>query len=206
MATVKFNEGTKKETKLDLLEGEEVIFVRPPKNTMYRIIPGGCLFFLNPGKNWGIEFVVTNKRLVTIPMPPNKKNYEIESYYFKDMASAKETKSPAPDKMAEFSVRMNQGGSSKYLEGGNFRLMSTMGKALLNFAKDMGTSFANQFAETNAMMQTTSNKIEAESRGDRYYTEIKAKASKTDFSKSGHFQICNYMVELINECIKAANK
>jgi hypothetical protein len=206
MATVKFNEGTKKETKLDLQDGENIIFVRPPKNTMFRDIPGGCLFFLHPGKKWIVELVITNRRLVTIPIPPNKKNFEIESYYFKDMTSAKQKKSVDEGGFANFSVSMNTGGSSKYFEGGTFRLRATLGKALFNAAKDIANDLGNQFSQMNAMIQTQSNQMTAKDRGDRYYMEIKAKVSKTDFSKSGHQQVRNYMVDLINECTEAANK
>jgi hypothetical protein len=205
MATVKFNEGTKNETKLDLQDGEEVIFVRPSKNAMFRVIPGGCLFFLHPGKTWVVEMVITNKRLVTIPMPPNKKNYEIESYYFKDMASARATPLNV-DTMADFAVRMNEGGSSKYLEGGTFRLRATVGRIFAIGAKGLANDLVNTINEQGDAARTDLNRNQAVLSGASHYTAIKTKASKVDHSKEGHLQIRNFLVDLINECIEAANK
>jgi hypothetical protein len=206
MVTVKFNEGTKKETKLDLQDGEEIIFVRPPKNTMFRNIPTGCLSIFTGGKTWIVEMVITNKRLVTIPIPPNKKNFEIESYYFKDMASAKSKQSVNEGSFADFSVSMNTGGSSKYLEGGVFRLRATVGKIFLNAAKELGNELVNTINEQGDATRTDLNRNQALLSGASHYTAIKTKASKMDHSKSGHQQVRNYMVDLINECIEAANK
>jgi hypothetical protein len=86
MATVKFDEGEKFETSLNLEEGEGVIFVKPPKSRMERSIG-------NPTRQWTVTLVITNKRVVSIPQPPNKKNYLVESFYFKDITNAEVQKS-----------------------------------------------------------------------------------------------------------------
>ena len=239
MATVKFDEGTKFETSLNLEQGEGVIFAKPAKNRMDRMIPPGCLKGLltiitlgiinifKPNKNWKINLVITDRRLITIPMPPNKRNFAVESYYFKDMSGIKAIalKEEEAVSLAKFIVSMNQGGNSRYEEGGEFWIhMAVTAKNIFNVAKlagkQIGTGLANQMEQSGAIIQahamTDESRAQAEASGASTYTEYspnfaamekaaKARATSMDFSKSDHNQLRDYIIELVENGIKLAN-
>jgi hypothetical protein len=215
MATVKIHEGTKNETSLDLQDDEGVIFVCPQKNLIWRNIPAGCLFFLHPGKKWKANLVITSKRLITIPLPPNKKNFAVESYYFKDMTKAKAVSQQQASQeaaMAVFSVSMKPGGNSSFLEGGQFWV------CMESNLKNLFTAFKAHEAEDNARNAGVYNAGFAlmdeghytQKSIDKYYAAIekraKEKAASMDFSKAGHAQIRDCIVDLINTCVEEVNK
>ena len=226
MATVKFHEGTKFETSLSLEDNENVIFVRPLKNKMMRIIPPGCLrgllniitlgiiniFF--PSKTRYINLVVTDKRLVTIPTPPNKKKSIVESYYFKDISGVREVAATGDDAggSAAFSINMKSGGSSKFDEGGEFRVfMAATAKNILNIARLAGNQISDGLgkglAEHVADNQTYANKLEAERTGASHYMKVSPQfiaAAKMDFSDSDFTQIRDFIMELVEQGIEAA--
>jgi len=226
MATVKFHEGTKFETSLDLENDEDVIFVRPLKNRMMRIIPPGCLRGLlniitlgiinifKPSKNRYINLVITNKRLVTIPIPPNKKKCMVESYYFKDISGIREIAATKDDEggSAAFSINMKSGGNSKYDEGGEFRIfMALSAKNIFNAAKllgkEIGDGLGKGLAEHVADNQTYANKLEAERTGASHYIKVSPQfieAAKIDFSDSDFNQIRDFIMELVEQGIEAA--
>jgi hypothetical protein len=216
MKTVKFHEGTKVETSLDLEDGEGVIFVKPEKNSIWRTI--GM-------KYWYINLVITDKRLVTIPLPPNKKNRQVESYYFKDIsdirAQAQQDKTQEAS-MANFSVSMKGGGKSSYVEGGVFtvRMVMAVTRILGMLLGRIGSGMANQFnqsaTQVTAYAQTMESKAHAEATGASTYTEYspnftamdraaKASAANMDFSRAGHQQIRDYIVNVVSQCVDIAN-
>ena len=211
MATVKFDEGTKIETSLDLEDGEVIIFVKPPKNLIAR----------NVGfKTWNVTAIITNKRLVTIPQPPNKKNYAVESYYFKDIASANQERAASKSQEAMwgfFSISMKSKGNSSFMEGGKFMVRMDLG--LMSFLKsfkaeiDEGSVLAKQsWAIYSADMQTRENYSKAQSSGASHYVEVSPNLSKIaadaqnkDYSKFGHNQIRDYIISLVNQCVATVN-
>jgi hypothetical protein len=230
MATVKFDEGTKFETSFNLDDDEIVIFARPAKNRTYRLIDEGCLMGLltiitlgiirifKPTKHWLANFVLTNKRLITIPVPPNKKKMVAESFYLTDITKAKALPPKDPKDgelaLAMFAVDVKSGAKSSCLYGGEFWFYATVNaKFIANIGKqlvrEVGTGLANQFSETNAMIQTQHNKMNAIERGDKYYTVVtaaKTKLEAMDMSGADHVQLRDLLVDLINSCAEAARE
>ena len=217
MATVKFDIGEKFETSLDLQDGEGVIFVRHTKNKLIR----------NMGsKVWDINLVITNKRLVIIPIPPNKKNKPVESYYFKEMSEAVAVKGAYADsgtRQANFIIKMKSKGESSYVEGGEFWVWMPVNafsvfryafKAIFEGFKDMAATAA---AHAQAEAATDASIEKAQATGASHYTqyspnyaalekEAKERAANMDFSKESHSKVRDYIVDLINVCVKDANK
>ena len=218
MATVKFHEGTKIETSLDLEDGEGVIYSRPPQNGIYR----------NKGmtKTWEINLVLTDRRLVTIPVPPNKKSKQVESYYYKDIASISAKAAHSKDVeaiWAYFVINMKNGGNSKYEEGGTFDIRMVMNAK--NFLTSLISSFKasdaagpqyNGFAEYAAEGKTDASRAHAEATGASHYTvyspnyakmqkEAEAKVAAMDFSKMEHNQIRDIIIDLVNQYVEIAN-
>jgi len=216
MATVKFHEGTKNETSLNLEDGEGVVFVRPEKNSIWRTIGT---------KYWYVNLVITDKRLVTIPLPPNKNNRQVESYFFEDISGIKAT--PQQDKsqeasMADFAISMKGGGKSSYAEGGVFtiRMVMSFFKIFGMLSKRVGTGMANEFEKSNAQMQayhkTMESQANARATGASTYTEYspnfaamdkaaKARAENEDFSKAGHSKMRDYIVDVVSHCVAISN-
>jgi hypothetical protein len=229
MATVKFHEGTKFETKLDLEDEETVLFVKPAKSKVYRFIEDGCLMGLltvitlgiirifKPTRRWLANIVLTNKRLVTIPIPPNKRKMPVESFYFTEISEAKVI--PPTDKehgetaFAMFGINLKSGAKSSCLDGGQFWVYMTwdvqgfknFGKALL---KKLGASAMDMANEAGAVMQTKLNYDEAVASNKKYYkvvTAVKTKVEAGDCSNLGHVELRDFLVELVNDCAQAAN-
>ena len=212
MATVKIHEGTKHETPLDLQDDEGIIFISPEKNNLLRVVPLGCF---KGNRNRLINLVITSKRVITIPTPPNKKNYPVESFYWKDIASAKEKKAnDAADasRFAYFYINMKQGQTSSSTEGGEFwiRMAMTAG----NLLKSLKTMHEVTSAENAALMGA---QLAAFDRGhytdksiDKYYANMakqaKDRAANLDFSKADHNQIRDYIVNVINDCVAEVAK
>ena len=226
MATVKFDEGTKFETSLNLEDGEGIIYARPLKCGMYRHIPGGCLLLGKTSKGWRINLVITDRRLVTIPTPPNKKNFPVESYYFKDMSSAKTV--PVYTKSVEAiwaycCINMKSGVNLPFNASGQIHIrqemtaknMLTAWKASVAESNANGPQY-NGFAEYAASGRTDSSRAYAEATGASHYTEYspnyakmqqaaQAKVAGMDFSKMGHNQIRDIIVDLVNQYVEIAN-
>jgi len=217
MATVKFDEGTKFETSLNLEEGEGVIFVRHTKNKLIRNMDS---------KVWDINLVITNNRLVIIPVPPNKKNKQVESYYFKEMSEAVAVKGAYADsgtRQANFIIKMKQTNKSSYIEGGEFWVWMSvnffsvflyMFRAIFEGIKDMAATAA---AHAEAEAATDASIEKAKATGASSYTQYspnyaaleraaKDRATNMDFSKESHTKIRDYIVDLINTCVEDANK
>jgi hypothetical protein len=220
MATVKIQEGTKKETSLELEDGEGVIFVVPIENNVMRFIAGGCLFFLKPSKVWYVNLVITDKRLIAIPVPPNKKNYKVESYYFKDMDDIVEREQSNEEAMsqAKFGLKMKQGGNSTYENdggfSGDFTIIGkrTIGKLVKGVGGGIVKGLSDQFEKSNAMIQaqakTMESKAQAEATGAATYTEYspnyaamekaaKARIDTIDTSNSDHFIMRDCVFHLV---------
>jgi len=210
MATVKFHEGTKIETSVNLEDGEGIIFVRPQKHGIYR--DKGMT------KTWEINLVLTDRRLIAIPVPPNKKNKQVESYYFTDIAEAVKKSSADEQIWAYFFLKMKDGGKSTYEEGGTFDIRVEMNfkNTFGRFFKELGAGMVNQFqasaSDFVATAQTMENKHEAERTGASHYTVVSPQysgiASDTrnkDYSQMGQNQIRDYIVDVINQCVEAAN-
>jgi len=229
MATIKFHEGTKFETKLDLEDEETVLFVKPVKSKIYRHIQDGCLMGLltvitlgiirifKPTRQWMANIVLTNKRVVTIPIPPNKKKMPVESFYFNEISEAKII--PPADKetgetaFAMFGINLKSDAKSSCLDGGEFWVYMTWdaqgflnaGKLLL---KKLGASAMDMANEAGAMAQTQLNYDEAVASNKKYYNVVKAVKTKVeagDCSKFGHVELRDFLIELINDCAQAAN-
>jgi len=212
LATVKFDEGTKKETSLDLLDGEGIVFVNPSTNSVWRSI--GM-------KYWYITLVITNKRVATIPLQPNKKNYPVESFYYKDIEGAYEsqqTTKESENNFSDFYIHLNKGGNSTYVEHKNDYGIFTIRKEMSakNIIKDLlGELFKPNaaVAATLAMTKTQASREEAISRGESHYTvftpnyaKIANDAKNKDYSKMAHNVMRDQIVELINQCAEEAKK
>jgi hypothetical protein len=227
MKTVKFDEGKKFETSFDF-DDDEVIIFGPVENNTVRfnadmlqscltILTLGIILIFKPAKTWKATFVLTNKRLVSIPLPPNKKNWPAESFYYKDILKANVVK-PTDEKMGEktnatFGLIMKSGVKLPVSGDPQFTIWAKMNakywaNAAKMLANQVGTGMANQFNEAAAMSQTYQNKLEAEAKGDRYYQVVNAAKIKLEnmgSSDAGHVEIRNFFIELINECVKIVN-
>jgi hypothetical protein len=229
MKTVKIHEGTKFEIALDLEADENVLFVKPVKSKTYRYIQDGCLMrflalitlgiirIFKPTRQWMAHIVLTNKRLVTVPIPPNKKKMPVESFYFTEISRAKVIPPTDPKTgetaFAMFDIDLKPDASSSCLDGGQFWVYMTWdATGFLNFFKTLlnriGTGMVNQMNESMAPLQTQWNKDEAIAKGDKYYkvvTAVKYKIEAADCSKFGHVGMRDFLIELINDCAAAAN-
>jgi hypothetical protein len=218
MATVKFDEGTKFETSLNLEDGEGVLFVRPPKNLIINF----------DKKNCQVCLVVTNKRVVTIPYPKFSGKYNTVSFYLKDIKSAQAKKANSATEEssgARFSISLKQGSDKTNCSGDTF--IVGMEVNVLNIFKSLVTNITENDANnpwTKAGLEvymsdakTAASRTQAEASGASHYTEYspnyagmaeaaKAKLAKLDFSQSIHAQIRDYIVDLINTCVEAENK
>jgi hypothetical protein len=214
MATVKIHEGTKFETTVDLQEDEGVIFVRPEKNKLLRFVSLGCF---KGNKNWQIYLVITSKRIMAIPFPPNKKNYPVESYYWKDITKARAEagqNAQADAQGASFSIGMKPGQTSSCTEGGTFQVLMAMTAGNLFkavAAMDAQANAANAGAVGASLrMAQGQDYVYTKASLDRYYANMakqaQDRAANIDFSKASHSQIRDYIVNLINDCVAEANK
>jgi len=237
MATVKIHEGTKLETPLNLEDGEGIIFVQPKANRMQRFYHSGCLMALltiitlgiisifKPTKRWYINLVITDKRLITIPTLPNKRNFEVESYYFKDMVRIKDVTESKEDemKMAAFTINMKKGGNSKYEEGGEFWIHGapTVGKFVKGIGggilSGLGDVAGQIVAQGAAADKTAESRRYAEATGASTYTEYsvdygamekaaKARMANVDTSNMDHNLVRDCIFELVEKGIELANK
>jgi hypothetical protein len=214
MATVKIHEGTKFETPLDLQDDEGVIFISPEKNRIIRRISLGCF---KGNKQYGVNVVITSKRVITVPIPPNKKNYPVESFYWKDIASARTIKATdAADaaRSANFSISMKPGQTSSCSEGGEFWVcMAQTAKNWVNLIKaDHAVTSAQNAAMMNTSLRMASGQdyVYTKASLDKYYANMekaaKDRAANMDFSKADHSQIRDYIVDLIDQCAAEAAK
>ena len=204
MATVKFDEGTKFETSLDLEEGEGVIFIRPPKNLIINYDKKHCQ----------VNLVITNKRVVTIPYPKFSGKFNIVSFYFKDIKSVQAKKGySATDESsgARFSILLKTVADKTNCSGDIF--IVGMEVSIGNLFKSLMANITENNANNPsvygglAMMdysQYTSKSV------DKYYAAMdkaaKDKAAGLDFSKAGHAKIRDYIVDLIAACVEEVNK
>ena len=206
MGTVKFDEGTKTETSLDLEDGEGIIFVKPPKN----LIAHGIGF-----KTWNVTVVITTRRFVAIPQPPNKKNIPVESYYFKDMESIDEKEADSKSEASSwacFTITMKNGAKATYQEGGFF--MVRMEMSVLNIFKSLLAEIkegrARNAAITNASLSSFQRGHYTDESIDKYYAKMeqiaKDEAKNLDFSKAGHTEIRDYIVNIVSQFIEEVNK
>ena len=214
MATVKFDEGKKFETSMDLEEGEGLLFVRPPKN----------LILQRDKKNCQINLVITNKRVVTIPYPKFAKKYPAISYYFNDIKSvnsydASEASQQASYAAFEIITKSGKNSGAEIWVTYEFNLLNLLKIfSVYNAEQDAKNPWATSgLAVFNATAATVASKAEAERTGASHYTEYspnyakmaeaaKARASGMDFKKAGHTQIRDYIVDLIDKCIEEENK
>ena len=226
MSTVKFDEGTKKETSLDLENDEIIIWVKSPKNAMQTNVDDGCLMgfltvitlgiirIFKPTRYWGTNLVITNKRLVSIPLPPNKKKYPPESYYYnKDFGSVKAQAvgSKQSDRMMNAAMVINFGPNSSYKESRRIAMqMELSAKNIFKVAGQMGkeglNDLSNSLGQYNAQLQSYHNKLGAESAGASYYKEITHKAEKLAQGDSSIEGLRDAIIDLINDCIEASKK
>ena len=207
MATVKFHAGTKFETSLDLEADEGVIFVKPEKNRITRFIGS---------KWWLVNVVITNKRLVTIPLPPNKKNRQVESYYFKDISGVEriaQVDKSTEASFADFCINMKSGGNSTIEGGGKFQIMMVFN--LLNlftaFRADAKEESAKNAALYGTQLRVGLNEDATYTKKslDKYYATMeanaKARAANMNFSNAGHQQMRDYIVDFVNQCVETVN-
>jgi len=218
MASIKFDEGTKFETSMNLEEGEGLLFVRPPKN----------LILNSDKKNCQINLVITNKRIVTIPYPKFSGKYSEVSFYFKDIKSVQAQRGYTKtdeSSSADFSITLKEAANKTNCSGDIIKVTMAMG--IMNLFKSLMTNIreveANNpainsgLAVFNASAQTAANKAEAERTGASSYMAVspnyakiandaKAKLAGMDFSKAGHTQIRDYIVDLIEKCMEEENK
>ena len=226
MTTVKFEEGTKKETSLELEDGEVIIWVKSPKNAMATTVEDGCLMgfltlitlgiilIFKPPKHWMTNLVITNKRVVSIPLPPNKKNYPAESYYYnKDFGSVKAITvgSKQSDRMANAAMNIFFGPNSSYKKPRKIGMqMELSAKNVLKVLGQMGkeglNDLGNSLGQYNAQLQSYHNKLEAESSGAMYYKEITHKAEKLAQSDTSIEGLRDAIIDIIDDCIEASKK
>ena len=226
MATVKFEEGTKKETSLDLEDGEIIIWVKSPKNAMQTNVDDGCLMgfltiitlgiirIFKPTRYWGTNLVITNKRVVSIPQPPNKKNYPAESYYFnKDFGSVKAQAvgSKQSDRMMNAAMMIYFGPDSSFKEPRRIAMQMQMSaKNIFKVAGQMGkeslNDISNSLGQYNAQLQSYHNKLDAESSGASHYKEITFKAEKLAQGDTSIEGLRDAIIDIIGDCIEASKK
>jgi hypothetical protein len=206
MATVKIHEGTKFETSVDLQEDEGIIFVVPEKNRFARMVSLGCT---KGTKIYYGNLVITDKRVITIPHPPNKKNYPADSYYFKDIADAKAVKQAQASQeagAAQFAINMKPGQTSSCTEYGTFYIYAAM--TVKNFLNVMSAA-SDEKAAKDAKLSFFGEAVMGESISKKTF-DMRARAIKRannlDFSSAGHAKIRDYIVDLINDCAAEAAK
>jgi hypothetical protein len=210
MATVKFDEGTKRETTLDLEDGESVIFVKPFKNTAARAI--GM-------KIWGITIILTDRRLVTIPVPPNKKDIPIESYYYKNIDNAYKYKAldkTEDDTAAFFAINMKSDiGNSKFenKKGDNGYFMIMMEKTAKNFLVALINDIIRSDAKNpnrNAGVKAMDYSYYTAKSVDKYYAAMdkaaKDRAANLDVVNGGQVPLRDYFVDVTNIFVAEVNK
>jgi hypothetical protein len=182
----------------------------------------GCLTIITlfiirifkPIKHWKATFVLTNKRLVSIPLPPNKKNWPAESFYYKDIVKAHVVK-PTDQKMGEktnatFGLILEKDAQTAFKGDNQFNIWAKMNakywaNAAKMLANQVGTGMMNQLNESNDMIQTQQNEMEARAKGDKYYEVVKTAKIKLEnmgSSDAGHVQIRDFFIDLINDCVK----
>lgn len=226
MATVKFDEGTKKETSLELEDGEFIIWAKSPKNAMHTAVEEGCLMgfltlitlgiilIFKPPKAWIANIVITNKRVVSIPQPPNKKNYPAESYYYnKDFGSVKAVTvgSKQSDRMMNAAMIIYFGPNSSYKKPRKIGMQMEMSaKNIFKLVGQMGkeglSDIGNSLGQYNAQLQSYHNKLTAESTGASYYKEITFKAGKLAQGDTSVEGLRDAIIDIIDDCIEASKK
>jgi|GEM_PF-4276937 len=226
MATVKFHEGTKFPTSLDLESDESIIWVRPEKNAMGTYIADeGCLKYLlvfatfgiyaifKPSKAWANNLVITTKRVVSIPIPPNKKKWPVESYYYKDITSVKPEAvgQKESDRMQNAAMVLNFNPNSEYkhprkitisMERNLKNTLKVLGQGAIEGLNDLG----NSLGEYNASQKSYHNKLEAESSGASHYKEVTFKAQKLAQSDTDIEGFRDAIIEIIYGCKEASEK
>ena len=232
MATVKIHEGTKFETPLDLEDDEGIVFVVPEKNRIRLTVNPGCLWqllwFLTLGiicifvpkarnRQWNVNFVLTNKRVIIIPCPPNKKGNPVESFYWKDIVRARAQKTVDKSQAAAFAIlniMLKDGSVPENFPSGDIQFYLSMEMTRENIRA------AREAARIeNAAKNATQNSIIGQSWGDGVYTQksmdkyyaamekrAKDRAANMDFSSADHNQMRDYIVDVINDCVDEANK
>jgi hypothetical protein len=222
MATIKINEGTKFETPVDLEDGEGIIFVHPHKNRMWQSIDQGCLmsllglvtlgiiYIFKPKQRWQISFVLTNKRIVAIPVPPNKKQNPVSSYYYKNIINAKrsnQAKKSDEARIADLYITLSGKGNQVTYRVG---MALTAGNIFSSFKADIIEGEARNASVRSATSATFDQGIYTQQSIDKYYAAMekaaKDRAANMDFSKAGHAQILDYIVDVINSCVEEAKK
>ena len=205
MATVKIHEGTKFETSVNLENDEGIIFIVPAKHRFARMVPLGCT---KGTKLYYGNLVITDKRVITIPHPPNKKNYPADSYYFKDIAGAKTVRQAQASQeaaVAEFSITMKPGQTSSCSEVGKSYIYYEVN--LKNFLTAMSAA-SDEKAAKDAKLSFFGEAVMGESVSKKTF-DMRARAIKRannlDFSSAGHAKIRDYIVDLINDCAAEAN-
>jgi hypothetical protein len=204
MATVKIHEGTKFETTVDLQDDEGIIFIVPSKHRFARMVSLGCT---KGTKLYYGNLVITDKRVITIPHPPNKKNYPADSYYFKDIAGARAVKQAQASQeaaAAEFTINMKPGQTSSCTEIGKSYIYYEVN--LKNFLTAMSAA-SDEKAAKDAKLSFFGEAVMGESVGKKTF-DMRARAIKRannlDFSSAGHAKIRDYIVDLINDCAAEA--
>ena len=226
MAIVKFDEGTKKETSLELEDDEVIIWVKSPKNAMQTNVDDGCLMgfltiitlgiirIFKPTKYWGTNLVITSKRVVSIPQPPNKKNYPAESYYYnKDFGTikAQAVGTKQSDRMVNAAMNIYFGPNSSYKDSRKIIIQMEMSaKNIFKLVGQMGkeglSDIGNSLGQYNAQLQSYHNKLDAESSGAMYYKEITHKAEKLAQGDTSIEGLRDAIIEIIDDCIEASKK
>jgi len=210
MATVKFDEGTKFETTLELEDGEGVIFVRPLKNKTMVMYSDGCLKpLIGQSRSCYANLVITNKRIAAIPVPPNKKNRSVGSFYFKDInkAAMEKGRDAAEDaRSATFKILLKPKGETV-----RFMILYQMSlKNIVNITQaQMAVDSANNAAVIGASLRTFDEAHYTSKSLDKYYAKMaenaKARAGNMDFSTAEHAEIRDYLVDVINQFVEIAN-
>jgi len=208
MATVKFREGKKEETSFNVPDDEGIIYVSPDKNAMTRFIPLGCF---KGNKIFWMGLIITSKRIIAVPLAPNKKNYPVESLYWKDIVGAKAVKQQqASDEAAHavFTLNMNTP-----WEGGQFWVSMEM--TVKNWLKVASAAAAEQNAKNHASgvysgLQAMDSVYYTQKSVDKYWDTMAKRANdrakNMDFSNAGHAQIRDFIVDVINDCAAEAAK
>jgi len=211
MATVKFDEGTKKETSLELKDGESVVYVNLGNVRIARRFPSDA-------KKWyHSTFVITNKRVAVISQPINKKSYALESFFYKDIDSAEveEGDNRTAEYYSFFRIHMKSKTESTHLEEGAFTIDMKMNVLdyIMLFAKRMSeTNVPSPLAIMNAQAKTDESRAHAEATGASTYTEYspnfaanaKGKPGNLNYSNSKHNKLRNQLLGEINSRVEGA--
>jgi hypothetical protein len=200
------------QTSFDLEDGEFVVFASTTKDKMNQEIQLGRWELDNSKTYYRISCAITNKRVVTVPYPPNKKNKTQESIYYSQMKGLEEIKR---ENFGNFYISTNEG--SYFFNIGvamnALNIFKLVGSFMSSSAKEMaietakdGSHVRHQGAvdqgESFSKHQAAYNKDAAEY--DKMIEEARSRMGDSTLGKV--YKWNDFLVSLITQCMEKAKK